>query len=74
MRPQTIPGFDDNDRQRRMLDNGQHHRRPPLAVVVWEFNREGRIKKQYEGLKPKQVVRLRQAVSVVVRLVMVKDD
>lgn len=65
--------FDAKDRQRRMLESEQHHRRPPLAGVIREFERDTEIKKLYGGLRAKQAVRFRQAVGVVVRVVMVKN-
>lgn len=65
--------FENKDRERRMLESEQHHRRPPLAGVVREFEGDERIKKLYERLAAKQAVRFRQAVGVVVRLVMVKN-
>jgi hypothetical protein len=64
--------FDDRGRQRRMLESEQHHDRPALAGVVRELERNEAIKKLYEGLSAKEAVRFRQAVGVIVRLVMVK--
>ena len=64
--------FDDRDRQRRMIESEKHHRRPALAGVVLEFEQDEKIKKLYEGLSPKEAVRFRQVVGVIVRLVMAK--
>jgi hypothetical protein len=75
-----IPGFDlalaffDNrDRQRRMMESEQHHDRPALAGVVKELEQDEKIKKLYEGLSAKEAIRFRQAVGVIVRLVMVQN-
>lgn len=74
-----IPGFDhvlaffdDLERQRRMMESERHHDRPALAGVVRELERDEKIKKLYEGLSPKEAVRFRQAVGVIVRIVMAK--
>jgi hypothetical protein len=64
--------FDDRGRQRRMLESEQHHDRPALAGVVRELELDVKIKKFYDGLSPKEAVRFRQAVGVIVRIVMVK--
>lgn len=64
--------FDDPDRQRRMIESEQHHLRPPLAGVVRELEVDVVILLVYFGLSPKQAVRFRQAIGVVVRLVMHK--
>ena len=55
-----------------MIESEKHHDRPALAGVVREFERDEKIKTLYEGLSPKESVRFRQAVGVVVRLVMGK--
>lgn len=64
--------FDDRGRQRRMIESEQHHDRPALAGVVRELERDEKIKKLYEGLSKKEAVRFRQAVGVIVRIVMEK--
>lgn len=57
-----------------MFEREQHHRRPPLAGVVREFEGDERIKKLCEGRTATQAVRFRQAVGVVVRLVLTKHE
>lgn len=76
-----MPGFDlvlaffgDQNRQRRMIESEKHHKRPALAGVVREFEQDDKIKKLYEGLSPKEAVRFRQAVGVIVRIVMAKHE
>ncbi|MGE3408655.1 MAG: hypothetical protein AB7I37_17685 [Pirellulales bacterium] len=64
--------FADLDRHRRMNDAEQHHKRPPLAGVVRELERHPEIQRFYSSLSPKQAVRFRQAVGVIVRIVMTK--
>ena len=66
--------FDDRDRQRRMIESEKHHLRPALAGVVREFEQEEKIKKLYEGLSAKEAIRFRQAVGVIVRIVMAKHE
>jgi len=66
--------FDNQGRQRRMIESEQHHDRPALAGVVREFERDEAIKNIYEGLSPKEAVRFRQAVGVIVRVVMAKHE
>jgi hypothetical protein len=75
-----MPGFDyvlaffgDVDRRHRMIDSELHHDRPPLAGVVRELERDEKIRKLYAGLSKKEAVRFRQAVGVIVRLVMAKE-
>ena len=72
-----LPGFDlifsffeDSMRQMRMIDSERHHLRPPLAGVVVELEKDSQIRAFYEALSPKKQVRVRQAVGVIVRLVM----
>lgn len=74
-----IPGFDhvldffdDWGRQHRMIDSELHHDRPALSGVVRELERDETMKKLYEGLSKKEAVRFRQAVGVIVRIVMSK--
>jgi hypothetical protein len=60
--PRLIEFFADPDRQRRMIESEKHHRRPALAGVVVELERE---------LFPHQPkTRVRQCVGVLVRIVM----
>jgi hypothetical protein len=64
--------FDDRGRQRRMIESEEHHDRPALAGVVREFEKDGRLRTFFDGLSLKEGIRVRQAVGVVVRLVMNK--
>jgi hypothetical protein len=64
--------FDDRGRQRRMIESEEHHDRPALAGVIKEFEKSGVMKELFDWLSPKESVRVRQAVGVVVRLVMNK--
>lgn len=62
--------FDDADRQRRMEESEIHHDRPPLAGVVREFEAQP-IFDQFLGTQhPRLTNRLRQAVGVLVRIIM----
>ncbi len=60
--PRLIEFFSDPDRQRRMIESEEHHRRPPLAGVIVELDR------QMFPQQPK--TRVRQCVGVLVRIVM----
>jgi len=57
-----------------MIESEKHHKRPALAGVVREFEQDDKIKALYEGLSPKEAVRFRQAVGVIVRIVMAKHE
>lgn len=62
--------FSDSGRQRRMEESELHHDRPPLAGVVREFEALAEIRRFLSTAHPRRTQRLRQAVGVVVRLVM----
>jgi hypothetical protein len=62
--------FNDADRQRRMEDSEIHHDRPPLAGVVRELEYQPEIDRFLAAQHPKHAKRLRQAVGVVVRIIM----
>ena len=64
--------FNDGSRQRRMEDSEIHHDRPPLAGVVREFESHPIINRYLTQIHPKRSKRLRQAVGVVVRMIMQK--
>lgn len=64
--------FDDEDRQRRMIESERHHDRPPLAGVIRELEANDDVKRSYKRLSAKQAIRFRQAVGVIVRIVMAK--
>jgi hypothetical protein len=62
--------FDDADRQRRMEESELHHDRAPLAGVVRELESQPEIDQFLAGMHSKRSTRLRQAIGVVVRMVM----
>lgn len=62
--------FNDADRQRRMEEAEIHHNRPPLAGVVRELECQSEIDRFLATEHPRRTKRLRQAVGVVVRMIM----
>lgn len=62
--------FNDQDRQRRMVESETHHDRPPLAGVVRELESQPSVDDFLSSQHPRRTKRLRQAVGVVVRMVM----
>ena len=66
----VIEFFNDKDRQRRMEESEVHHDRPPLAGVVREFELVSAIDQFLASKHPRRTQRLRQAVGVVVRIIM----
>ena len=62
--------FSDEARQRRMVEAEIHHDRPPLAGVVRELESQPPIDAFLSSQHPQRTKRLRQAVGVVVRIVM----
>jgi len=64
--------FDDQNRHRRMVESEIHHDRPALAGVVKELETNPTVKELFDWLSPKEAVRFKQAVGVIVRLVMEK--
>ena len=62
--------FNDGSRQRRMEESEIHHDRPPLCGVVREFESQPAIDRYLGGIHTKRSKRLRQAVGVVVRMIM----
>lgn len=62
--------FNDPDRQRRMEESELHHDRPPLAGVVRELESLPDIDRFLALQHPRRAKRLRQAVGVVVRILM----
>jgi len=62
--------FNDQDRQRRMVESEIHHDRPPLAGVVRELESHPSVDDFLSSQHPRRTKRLRQAVGVVVRMVM----
>jgi hypothetical protein len=62
--------FNNQDRQRRMEESEIHHDRPPLAGVVRELEAQPDIDAFLSSKHPRRAKRLRQAIGVVVRMVM----
>jgi hypothetical protein len=62
--------FQDEARQRRMEESEIHHDRPPLAGVVRELEAQPAIDRFLSSAQPDRTKRLRQAVGVVVRIIM----
>lgn len=62
--------FSDADRQRRMQEAEIHHDRPPLAGVVRELEAQPAVDEFLRSKHPRRTKRLRQAIGVVVRMIM----
>jgi hypothetical protein len=62
--------FNSEERQRRMQESEIHHNRAPLAGVVRELEAQPKIDDFLSSKHPQRTKRLRQAVGVVVRMVM----
>ena len=62
--------FDDAQRQRRMEDAEIHHDRAALSGVVRELEAQPTIDQFLSAKDPRRTKRLRQAVGVVVRIIM----
>lgn len=62
--------FSDESRQRRMEESEIHHDRAPLAGVVREFEAQESINRFLAGLHSRRTSRFRQAVGVLVRMIM----
>jgi hypothetical protein len=62
--------FSHEDRQRRMEEAETHHDRPPLAGVVRELESLPAIDEFLCTKHPRRTKRLRQAIGVVVRIIM----
>ncbi len=62
--------FSDSDRQRRMEESELHHDRSPLAGVVRELESEPQIDRFLEGVHVRRNTRFRQAIGVLVRIIM----
>lgn len=62
--------FNDVDRQRRMEESEIHHDRPALAGVIREFESQPDINRFFSEVHSQKSKRLRQAVGVIVRMIM----
>ncbi|HWA99965.1 MAG TPA: hypothetical protein VG713_15810 [Pirellulales bacterium] len=67
---QVLSFFSDANRQRRMEESEIHHSRPPLAGVVRELESIQEVDRFLASQHPARTKRLRQAVGVVVRMIM----
>lgn len=66
----TLEFFNDADRQRRMEESEIHHDRAPLAGVVRELESIPTINRFLGRIHPRRSQRFRQAVGVLVRIIM----
>ncbi len=62
--------FNDSNRQRRMEESEIHHDRPPLSGVVRELESHPGIDRALADTHTQRSKRLRQAVGVVIRIIM----
>ena len=62
--------FNDSNRQRRMKESEIHHDRPPLSGVVRELESHPAIDRLLADTHTQRSKRLRQAVGVVIRMIM----
>ena len=62
--------FNDDSRQRRMEESEIHHDRPPLAGVIRELESHPAIDRSLAEIQTQRSKRLRQAIGVVVRMIM----
>jgi hypothetical protein len=67
---EVLSFFNDESRQRRMEESEIHHDRAPLAGVVRELEAHPAINRFLAGLRTQRTKRFRQAVGVVVRMIM----
>jgi len=69
---EVLAFFNNKDRQRRMVESEIHHNRAPLAGVVRELESQPPIDDFLCSQHPRRTKRLRQAVGVVVRMIMAR--
>lgn len=62
--------FNDADRQRRMEESELHHDRAPLAGVVRELESQTEVDRFLSAVHARRCTRLRQAIGVLVRMIM----
>ncbi len=67
---QVLEFFNLQSRQRRMEEAEIHHDRAPLAGVVRELEAQDSINTFLSGIHPRRTQRLRQAIGVLVRIIM----
>jgi hypothetical protein len=64
--------FSDEHRQRRMLEAELHHDRSPLAGVVRELEAQPAFDQFFSSVHPPRTQRFRQAIGVIIRIIMVR--
>ena len=67
---QVVEFFQTEDRQRRLEESETHHDRPALAGVVRELESQPAVDQFLGSKHPRHTKRLRQAVGVLVRILM----
>lgn len=67
---EVLTFFNDADRQRRMIESELHHDRAPIAGVVRELEAQPKIDHFLSQVHAQQTQRLRQAIGVLVRMIM----
>jgi hypothetical protein len=67
---EVLTFFNDVDRQRRMIDSELHHDRAPMAGVVRELESQAKIDHFLSQVHAQRTQRLRQAIGVLVRMIM----
>jgi len=67
---EVLEFFDDEDRQRRMEESELHHDRSPLAGVVRELESQPGIHQFLASSHARRNARFRQAIGVLVRMIM----
>jgi len=64
--------FSDENRQQRMEESELHHERTPLAGVVRELESNPAINQFFSEIHAQRTLRLRQAIGVLVRIIMLR--
>ena len=67
---EALEFFSDADRQRRMEESETHHDRAPLAGVIRELEARPAINQFLGSIQAQRNQRLRQAIGVLVRMIM----
>lgn len=67
---EVLKFFIDESRQRRMEDAEIHHDRAPLAGVVRELESQPAFNEYFSEVHARETQRLRQAIGVLVRIIM----
>jgi hypothetical protein len=67
---EVLAFFNDDDRQRRMEEAEIHHDRAPLAGVIRELEATPEVDAYFARVHPFETMRLRQAIGVLVRMIM----